>query len=196
MSKMTKSKMDHNIYALFDFALNRKKGFSLSDFLGLPKVQAASILQYRDKINDFETKKRNILYLKTHFDKPVIVNDDLDLVAYADGLHVGQEDVLRFDTSIEKSISYIRGKIGSKILGLSTHNQEEIEVANNLDLNYIGLGAYRNTSTKDVSNILGEKVSDLARLSRHDVAVIGGVKSTDRIAGVRYLVLGSDLYED
>ena len=60
----------------------------------------------------------------------------------------------------------------------------------------IGLGAYRATSTKEVSNILGEALSSLAKASSHDVAAIGGVKSGDKIKGVRYLVLGSNLYED
>ena len=188
--------MYHSIYALFDFELNRKKGYSLEAFLKLPKVAEASLLQYRDKINDFETKKANLLLLRQYLDIPVIVNDDLSLVPYADGLHVGQEDVLRIDTSLEKAIMKIRQQIGEKILGLSTHNLEEIKAANPLPLDYIGLGAYRATSTKEVSDILGEALSLLAKASSHDVAAIGGVKYSDKIKGVRYLVLGSNLYED
>jgi len=188
--------MDQKIYALFDFELNVQKKFTLEKFLKLPKVQKASLLQYRDKINTFSQKKTNILFLKQHFNGSVIVNDDLELALLADGLHVGQEDVLRFDTDIEKAVPYLRERIGSKILGLSTHNQEEIEIANNLPLDYIGLGAYRTTATKNITNILGKTISSLARISKHDVAVIGGVKSTDKIAHTSYLVLGSNLYEN
>ncbi len=188
--------MQHKIYALFDFELNRKKGFSLHDFLQLPKVQCASLLQYRDKVNIFARKKENLLFLKENFHAKVIVNDDLELVPYADGLHVGQEDVLRFDTSVEKAIKLLRGEIGTKILGLSTHNASEIEIANRLPLDYIGLGAYRRTSTKNVTHIVGQNLSSLASRSVHDVAAIGGVKSDDSIAHITYLVLGSDLYED
>ncbi len=188
--------MHHSIYALFDFELNRNKGYSLEAFLRLPKVARASLLQYRDKINDFETKKRNLLFLRKHLNIPVIANDDLRLVSYADGLHVGQEDVLRIDTSLEKAVTKIRSQVGDKILGLSTHNLEEIKIANTLPLDYIGLGAYRSTTTKAVTNILGASLSSLAKASLHDVAAIGGVKSSDKIEGVRYLVLGSDLYED
>ena len=188
--------MEHKIYALFDFELNQKKGYTLSQFLQLPKVQSATLLQYRDKINTFEQKKENILFLKEHFHGSLIVNDDISLVKYADGLHVGQEDVLHFDTYIEKAVQLLREKIGDKMLGLSTHNATEISVANSLPLDYIGLGAYRVTSTKEVSNILGVKVALLAAESIHDVAVIGGVKSSDKIAHVTYLVLGSDLYEN
>ena len=188
--------MQHKIYALFDFELNRKRGYTLHEFLLLPKVRSAALLQYRDKINSSDQKKENLRFLKKHFHGPVIVNDDLSLISFADGLHVGQEDVLRFDTDIEKGITLIRKKIGEKLLGLSTHNLHEIEVANGLPLDYIGLGAYRQTSTKNVTGILGEKVTRLAAKSRHDVAVIGGVKKDDKIANAAYLVLGSDLYEN
>jgi thiamine-phosphate pyrophosphorylase len=188
--------MNHKIYALFDFELNQKKGYTLSEFLQLPKVKKATLLQYRDKINTNSVKKENLLFLKENFHGSVIVNDDISLLPYADGLHVGQEDVLHFDTHIEKAVKLLRERIGDKILGLSTHNETEISIANKLPLDYIGLGAYRITSTKNVSNILGEKVSSLAALSQHDVAVIGGVKSSDKIAYATYLVLGSDLYEN
>ncbi len=89
----------------------------------------------------------------------------------------------------------VRDKIGDKILGLSTHNKKEILEANELDLDYIGLGAYRKTSTKDTENILGEKLSLLASFSKHPVAAIGGVRIKDKIKNVTYLVVGSNLYD-
>ncbi len=188
--------MQHKIYALFDFELNRKKGCTLHEFLQLPKVQSAALLQYRDKVGTTAQKIENICFFKNNFHGSVIINDDLTLISYADGLHVGQEDVLRFGTSVENGIKLLRARIGSKLLGLSTHNFHEIKVANSLPLDYIGLGAYRNTSTKNVTHLLGEKISSLAAESVHDVAVIGGVKSSDKIANAAYLVLGSDLYEN
>jgi len=188
--------MQHKIYALFDFELNRQKGYSLHDFIQLPKVGSAVLLQYRDKVSSRAQKIENLLFLKKHFHAPVIVNDDLSLLPYVDGLHVGQEDLLRFDTDIEKAVQHLRREAGNKLLGLSTHNLHEIEVANRLPLDYIGLGAYRNTTTKNVTHILGENIAALAAKSLHDVAVIGGVKSDDKIANAAYLVLGSDLYEN
>ena len=188
--------MQHEIYALFDFELNRKKGCTLHEFLQLPKVQSAALLQYRDKVSSTTQKIANLRFLKNNFHGTLIVNDDAALVEYADGLHVGQEDVLRFGTSVEKGIKLLRTQIGSKMLGLSTHNLHEIKVANTLPLDYIGLGAYRDTSTKNVAYILGENISVLAATSVHKVAVIGGVKSSDKVANAAYLVLGSDLYEN
>jgi thiamine-phosphate pyrophosphorylase len=63
-----------------------------------------------------------------------------------------------------------------------------------MDLNYIGLGAYRDTSTKkDISGILGDKVEELAKISVHPVAVIGGVRLDDSFENVSYKVIGSGL---
>jgi thiamine-phosphate pyrophosphorylase len=186
----------HKIYALFDFALNKVKGYDLDRFLNLPKVQEAEILQYRDKVNDSAVKRENILYLKKHFNGSLIANDDVELALLVDGLHVGQEDLLRYETDPLKAAAKLRDLLEDRMLGLSTHNEQEISLANKMPLDYIGLGAYRNTSTKTVSNILGERLSLLAASSRHPVAAIGGVKKCDNIAHVSYLVLGSDLYED
>ena len=83
-------------------------------------------------------------------------------------------------------------KRDNKIVGLSTHNKEEILKANSLPLSYIGLGAYRKTSTKDTTNILGAKIIDLIKFSYHPVAVIGGVKIYDKIPA-NFKVIGSDI---
>ena len=188
--------MQHKIYALFDFDLNQKKGYSIDQFLNLPKVKQAPLLQYRDKSNSFDKKLENIIYLKERFNGKLIVNDELELAKYADGLHVGQDDVLRYETTIEKSILRLRMLLKDKILGLSTHNVAEIMIANKLLLDYVGLGAYRKTNTKNVKDILSNNISTIASVSKHDVCGIGGVKSTDKIPHVKYLVLGSNLYEN
>lgn len=89
----------------------------------------------------------------------------------------------------------LRKRYPNKIFGLSTHNELEILRANELDLDYIGLGAYKNTSTKDVDNIIGDKISYLAKVSKHPVGAIGGVRVTDKLENITYNVVGSDLYE-
>ena len=113
-------------------------------------------------------------------------------------MHIGQEDLEEFSKNKKDAISSIRQKIGSKMLGLSTHNLEEIKVANSLDLDYIGLGAYRVSSTKDVTSIGGEKLLSIAKSSKHKVALIGGVKLSDNFNSypqIEYKVIGSDLIE-
>ena len=88
----------------------------------------------------------------------------------------------------------MRKKYPNRIFGISTHNELEILEANKLDIDYIGLGAYRDTSTKkDISGILGDKISYLAKISKHPVGAIGGVKVDDDIEHITYNVVGSGL---
>jgi len=187
------------IYALCDFELLQKHKISFQDYIQKISQHNIVYVQYRDKINSNETQKHNIILLKSLINIPIIINDKLELLEFADGLHLGQED---FDTlknkvlkikNDELVLKLLRKKYPNKIFGLSTHNELEILEANKLDLDYIGLGAYRATSTKDVSNMLGENISYLAKISKHPVGAIGGVKIEDNIPNISYNVIGSGL---
>ena len=203
------------IYALLDFDTLQKYDISIKDFCLTAKGLKAKILQYRDKNSSLEEKKQRLLEIKKHWKKPLIINDTLELLPFADGIHIGQEDLQHlcktYNLSEFEIIYALRnGKwkiengnfqflhsplstLHSKfIVGLSTHNKEEILKANKLPLNYIGLGAYRPTSTKETSNILGEKIIELIKYSYYPVAVIGGVKIYDKIPS-KFKVVGSDI---
>lgn len=186
----------NKIYALCDFETLQKKSISFEKFIEIVKKLDVKIVQYRDKVSTIETKKENLTFLKSNLNIPIIINDEISLIEYADGLHLGQED---FDKIIsnnkELAIKLIRKKIGNKLLGLSTHNEKEILEANKLDLDMIGLGAYRDTSTKNVSQIVGDKMPYLAKISTHPVCAIGGVKLDEIIENVSFKVIGSNLYE-
>ena len=117
----------------------------------------------------------------------------------ADGLHMGQEDLTALNSNFNAAVKLLREKIGNKILGLSTHNLEEIEVANSLNLDYIGLGAYRATSTKDNVQISGASLLEIAKKSAHKVALIGGVTVYDNFNNypqIYYRVIGSNLMQN
>ncbi len=172
----------------------------MQDFLNICKKFDTAFIQYRDKINPKDIQKQNLDFLKQNSDIPIIINDKLELLEYADGLHLGQEDIIELQKSlgiddIFKLFEHLRKNYPNKIFGISTHNIEEIEIANRLSLDYIGLGAYKNTLTKDVSNILGKAISDIAKHSKHPVGAIGGVKVSDDIPNITYNVVGSNLYE-
>ena len=128
------------------------------------------------------------------FDGFLIVNDAYELVEFCDGVHVGQEDLKSIDNDITKAVKILRSVVTKdKIIGISTHNEQEVLEANEMDLNYIGLGAYRDTSTKDVSTVLGENLDKIALKSKHFVAAIGGVKKNDKFQNITYHVIGSGL---
>ena len=184
------------LYVLCDYETLLKKNISLEKFVDLCKEKDVKIVQYRDKISSLEEQKSNLLYLKSELNIPIIINDKIELIEFADGLHVGQEDLQAIHKDKKLAIKLIRLKIKDKLLGLSTHNELEILEANELALDMIGLGAYKNTNTKDVSTILGSKISYLAKISKHPVCAIGGVKMNDIIENIRFNVVGSGFYED
>jgi len=184
------------LYVLCDYETLQKKSISLEQFVSLCKKKNVKIVQYRDKISSDEIQIKNLLFLKENLDIPIIVNDKIDLINYADGLHVGQEDLEKIHKDKSLAVKLIRLKIKDKLLGLSTHNEKEILEANTLALDMIGLGAYKNTSTKDVSTILGDKISYLAKISRHPVCAIGGVQIDDIIENIRFNVVGSGFFNE
>jgi len=175
------------IYSLLDWDLLKKNGVTIEQFIKKANELNSPILQYRDKNSSFEDVKDRLLKIRKIWDKTLIINDYVELVEFCDGVHIGQEDLLKY-----KTIKEVRKIIGFKMLGLSTHNREEILEANRMDLDYIGLGAYRVTTTKEVTSIGGKNLIELSKLSIHDVAIIGGVKISDRFP-TKYKVIGSDI---
>lgn len=183
------------VYALIDKATLTKKGWSISQISKKIESLDIKIAQYRDKNSSLKEQIENILEIKSYFSGKLIINDNIELIDYVDGLHLGQEDIREFNLNLGEAISIIREKIGNKILGLSTHNLKEIYEANSLNLNYIGLGAYRETNTKSDAEVFGEELLEIAKHSRHPVAIIGGVKFSDSFPKyIKYRVIGSNLY--
>ncbi len=194
--RMSKDSSGCSVYALIDAALLRRFGLTLPEVGAFLQQEGISLAQYRDKESDDAEVAAALETLKKHYRGTLIVNDRLGLAELADGLHLGQEDLTAFDEDPRRAVRTVRERLGRKLFGLSTHNADEILRANTLDLDYIGLGAYRPTRTKKVTEIGGESLLEIARLSRHPVAIIGGVRWEDDFdAPIRYKVLGSALFE-
>ena len=101
----------------------------------------------------------------------LIINDDplLAIEAQADGVHLGQEDM---------PYDLVRQLVGEKmIIGLSTHNIEQVIQANILNPDYIGMGPVYKTPTKLIADpALG--VSCLKEMMNHNklpFVAIGGI---------------------
>lgn len=73
---------------------------------------------------------------------PFIINDDVELALTldADGIHVGQED-----TEVGKFRFFAK----NKIVGVSVHTMEQLELAIANGADYAGIGPIYETSTKD-----------------------------------------------
>lgn len=185
------------LYALCDQDMLDEKGISVEEFVNIAKENRADIIQYRNKNSDIAFAKEQLIKIRKLYDGFLIINDMYELVEFCDGVHVGQEDLQEIDSDVSQAVKILRNVINNdKILGISTHNEEEVLQANSMDLNYIGLGAYRNTSTKsDVTNILGDDLDKIAAKSKHQVAAIGGVRLDDSFEHVTYNVIGSGLLQ-
>ncbi|MCD6173759.1 MAG: thiamine phosphate synthase [Sulfurimonas sp.] len=182
------------LYALCDQELLDSRGVSLEEFIEIAKDNSAEIIQYRNKNADTSFIKNQLIKIRKIYDGFLIVNDSYELIEFCDGVHVGQEDLAKIDSDIFTAVKIIRKVIGGdKILGISTHNETEILEANEMDLNYVGLGAYRDTSTKDVGVVLGNSLDKIASKSKYSVGAIGGVKKSDKFQNVTYHVIGSGL---
>lgn len=135
-----------------------------------------NILQYREKDNKTPRQKlaecREIRKLTRKAGVLFIVNDsvDLALLCDADGVHVGQEDL---------PVSEVRSLVGpNKLIGVSTHSQDQARAAIKDGADYIGVGPIFKTQTKkNVCEPVGLEYEEWVA-SHIDIpwVAIGGIK--------------------
>jgi len=106
---------------------------------------------------------------------PLIVNDSIEITRElnADGVHLGQSD---------GNVSRARQELGdNKIIGLTIDAMEQINSANELPIDYIGVSAVFPTKNKpDVATIWGcDGLEKVAKLSRTPTVAIGGINETN-----------------
>ncbi len=182
------------LYALCDRDALRSRDITLEKFVRKAISHHAEVIQYRNKHDDIAAIKNDLILIRKLWDGFLIINDYYELISFCDGVHIGQEDLYAIDSEPSRAITILKTAIGNdKIIGLSTHNRDEIEIANGLELHYIGLGAYRATSTKSEVKVLGENLDKMASYSKHPVGAIGGVQMDDNFQYVTYHVIGSGL---
>jgi thiamine-phosphate pyrophosphorylase len=157
----------------------------------------AKILQLRDK--DSEPSlilARAESIAKAHDSRKcqLILNDrpDLALLAGFDGCHLGQQDL---------SVTGARTILPQpKILGLSTHNAEQVETGNQTDADYLAIGPIFATSSKQNPDpVLGlEEFRRLRKLTTKPVVAIGGITRDNARAildaGADSVAIIGDLY--
>ncbi|MDB5257640.1 MAG: thiamine-phosphate pyrophosphorylase [Chitinophagaceae bacterium] len=140
-------------------------------------------IQLRLKNVDDITILQTALSIKnicTEYNAVFIVNDHVHiaLAAEADGVHLGKEDSTPTDARI------LLGP--EKIIGGTSNTLEDIEQLAMANVDYIGLGPYRFTTTKEkLSPVLGAEgyVNILLAMKQKNIAIpviaIGGIQSED-----------------
>ena len=163
------------------FITDRKySDLPLYDMINLVLRAGVKCIQYREKdlprreIYGNAVKFREVTRL---FDATLIINDHVDiaLAADADGVHLGQDDL---------PLKEARKIMGSRIVGISTHNLDQAKEAELGGADYIGFGPVFHTTTKDAGTPKG---IDNIRLVKENVSIpvvaIGGI-SLDNVSSV------------
>jgi len=175
-----------------------KNNLNIKDFIQIVKKFEPVYIQYRNKSAQKDKIISSIKELKGCTNTKIIINDHFDLMGYCDGLHIGQEDIKKLQISLNINepanlFKLIRKLHKNKIIGISTKTNEQILQANSFDIDYIGIGAYKDTTTKKIDKILGKNISYMAKISNHKTCAIGGVKIDDNIKNIDYLAICSGL---
>ena len=152
-------------------------GRSLEEVVREAVAGGVTMVQLREKdaaTGEFIELARKLMAVLKPLGVPLIINDRVDvaLAVDADGVHIGQSDMSYADA---------RRLLGpDKIIGLSVENFEDLEAANALDVDYIGISPVYGTPTKtDTAEPFGlEGLRKAVQMSVHPTVAIGGMNAS------------------
>src|ERR1700732_5116858 len=172
-----------------------------SELLAFAEALAAggfTVLQYRDKSRQAREMLDQARELKRNLGSSVrlIMNDRAALCRAAgfDGVHVGQDDLL------PESVRRIIGP--DRWLGVSTHNPEQVQEAEQTTADYLDIGPVFSTASKEKPDpVVGlEGVRRARQLTRKPLVAIGGITRANAAsvieAGADSVAVISDLLLD
>ncbi|GAU09208.1 thiamine phosphate synthase [Desulfoplanes formicivorans] len=169
---MKPAHVDYRVYLVTDRPLCL--GRDLLDIVRQAVHAGVGLVQLREKqasTRAFVELGRSVRAITSKASIPLLINDRIDvaLAVGADGVHIGQSDMPFADA---------RKILGpDKIVGLSIDTWEQLLQANQLDLDYLGIGPVFPTTTKtDTSGEWGIAGITRARAaSVHTLVGIGGI---------------------
>ena len=160
------------LYVILDPSISPNR--PLLDVLSASARAGARLFQYRNKTASMKVAYAEALALRKiahELGALFIVNDrcDLALAVDADGVHLGQGDL---------PLQYARKVIGpNKLIGLSTHNAEQVAAAATVGPDYLGFGPVFTPGSKlDHDPVVGIKgLRAVRRLTALPIFAIGGI---------------------
>ena len=160
------------LYVILDPSVGPRR--SLGDILKDAAGAGAKLFQYRNKsasMKEAYVEAMELRKIAAELGVTFIVNDrcDLALAVEADGVHLGQEDLPYGDARM------IMG--AGKLIGLSTHNPEQVHEADRLKPDYIGFGPiFKPGSKRDHDPVVGvQGLREIRRLTSLPIFAIGGI---------------------
>ena len=173
------------LYAVVDAAF-----FSTTEGLAVFALEliagGCTLLQYRNKSGNarvmLDQARELRRQLRARAPAPhvrLIMNDraDLCILAEFDGVHVGQDDLLP---------ESVRGIVGPRWLGVSTHNPEQVREADQTSADYLAIGPVFSTSSKERADpVVGlEGVRRARQLTRKPLVAIGGITRANSASAI------------
>ncbi|NYF80307.1 thiamine phosphate synthase [Granulicella arctica] len=162
------------LYPILDAGLLEARGVALTHYVEAMHAAGVTLLQYRDKAAGPQAVLRNAAAIREALNGAncrLILNDRSDLAVLAgwDGVHVGQGDLPTEDA---------RRVVGTtRWVGVSTHTDEQVRLANTSTADYIAIGPVFATGTKlDAEPVVGlEGVRRARALTARPLVAIGGI---------------------
>ena len=162
------------LYAIADAAVLAERGVRLQDFAQGLRAAGVGLVQYRDKLGSPQEVLRGTRVLREAMVGSgcrLILNDRADLAVLAefDGVHVGQGDLSPDDAHRVVGVE--------RIVGLSTHTDEQVRAAEVSCADYVAIGPVFATGTKpDTEPVVGlDGVRRARALTHKPLVAIGGI---------------------
>jgi thiamine-phosphate pyrophosphorylase len=162
------------LYAIVDAEVLAARGVGLREFAEGLRAAGVGLVQWRDKVGSPQEVLAGAAVLREVFGGSgcrLIMNDRADLAVLAGfgGMHVGQGDLLPEDA---------RRVVGNdRWVGVSTHTEEQVRVADLSCADYVAIGPVFATGTKaDAEAVVGlEGVRRARALTGKPIVAIGGI---------------------
>lgn len=162
------------LYPILDADFLAARGVALDSAACALCDAGITLLQYRNKSGGPQTLLRDAEIIRDAFsgvDCRLVMNDRADLAVLSGfgGVHVGQDDLAPADA---------RRVVGAaRWVGVSTHNEVQVRLANKTDADYIAVGPVFATGTKlDAEPVIGlDGVRRARALTAKPIVAIGGI---------------------
>jgi thiamine-phosphate pyrophosphorylase len=162
------------LYAIVDAGAVAARGLLLADYAAELRTAGVRLIQYRDKTGSPQQVLRGAAVLRAAFagsGAKLVMNDRADLAVLAefDGVHVGHLDLSPEDAK------RVVGR--GRIVGVSTHTEDQVRAAELSCSDYIAFGPVFSTGTKlDTEPVVGLEGLRRARaLTAKPLVAIGGL---------------------